>query len=138
MKKTLLFICTHNANRSQLAQGLLQHYYGKHFDVYSAGTAPTRINPLAIQALAKVDIDIRHQQAKSIAELPRQHFDFVVTVCDDAQKSCPHLRAKQANIHHAFPDPSKATGSKEDILRQYCQVGELIKQWLDQFVAAQL
>lgn len=138
MKKSILFICTHNTNRSQMTEGLMRHFYGKYFDVYSAGTTPKQPHPFAIEALRRINIDISQQRSQHIDDFLSQSIDFVITVCDTAKETCPLLPANTSNIHHAFSDPSNSPGNKSDVLDSYCLVRDNIKQWLDQFAGPYL
>src|SRR5438105_13816622 len=89
MKRRILFLCTHKSARSQMAEGLLRHLGGDRFDVYSAGTEATKVRPLAIKAMAELGIDISRQQSKTLDRYLNEPFDRVITVCDDANESCP-------------------------------------------------
>lgn len=88
-KERVLFICTHNSARSQMAEGILKHLYGEKFEVYSAGTQVTSVNPLTIDVLAEVGIDILNYRSKSINEFKKMKFNYVITVCDSAKETCP-------------------------------------------------
>jgi protein-tyrosine-phosphatase len=109
----VLFLCTHNSARSQIAEGLLRANGGDWVEVFSAGTEPGRIHPLAIQAMDQLKINIRGQRSKSVEEYLDQSFDYVITVCDRAKESCPIFPGAPEQIHWSFPDPSEATGSEE-------------------------
>ncbi|MEW5937512.1 MAG: arsenate reductase ArsC [Candidatus Thermoplasmatota archaeon] len=104
MKQRVLFLCTHNSARSQMAEGLLRSIYGDRYEAHSAGTAPTRLNPLTVQVMAEIGIDISEHRSKGIEEFKRDVFDIVVTVCDDARESCPYFPGKRV-IHRGFQDP---------------------------------
>ena len=88
-KEKVLFLCTHNSVRSQMAEGLLRAYYGDKYEVYSAGTHPTFVHPKAIEVMKEINIDISKQYSKSIEDLPEKYFDYVVTVCNHAREACP-------------------------------------------------
>jgi arsenate reductase len=133
MKKRVLFLCTHNSARSQMAEGLLRHLAGDRFDVFSAGTERTRVHPLAIEAMREVRVDISDQRSKTLDELSGQHFDYVITVCDRANESCPIFPGDTERIHWSFDDPSAATGSDEQRLRAFRNVREGIQQRLRTF-----
>lgn len=130
MKNTILFICTHNSARSQLAEGLVNHYFGETWDAKSAGTEATFVKPFAIKAMAAAGIDISHQTSKTVAAFQGQTFDVVVTVCDSAKETCPFFPGKKV-IHQSFIDPSNASGSDEDKLAAFCRTRDEIKSWLD-------
>jgi len=106
MKKRVLFVCTHNSARSQVAEGLLRSRYGNHYDVASAGTEPSSVHPMAVQVMAEIGIDISHQESKPLDTYLGQSFDYVVTVCDQAKASCPFFPGGSEYIHIGFADPS--------------------------------
>ena len=122
----VLFLCTHNSARSQMAEGLLRHLDGERFEVHSAGTEVTLVRPLAIRAMADVGIDISGQHSKTMDEYLGQRFDYVITVCDRANESCPVFPGDPQRIHWSFPDPSTAEGSEEDQLKVYRKVRDEI------------
>jgi arsenate reductase len=113
----VLFVCTHNSARSQMAEGLLRHLGGNAFEVASAGTEPTRLNPFAVQAMAKLHLDIAGARAKHVAEFVGQPWDYVITVCDDARERCPVFPGDTERIHWTYPDPSAVEGT--DAERQH-------------------
>lgn len=127
MKKRILFICTHNSARSQMAEGLLRSLGGNHFEVFSAGTEATQVRPLAIKAMAEIGIDIARQQSKTLERYLSEPFDEVITVCDTAAEACPLFPGTAKMQHWSFPDPSKATGSQEEQLAVYRQVRDDIR-----------
>ncbi len=131
MKRSVLFICTHNSARSQMAEGLLNHFHGERFEGYSAGTEATHVNPCAIRALADIGIDIRGYTSKSIQEFQGETFDIVVTVCDNARESCPFFPGK-AVIHKSFRDPSRSLGGDEKMLQAFREVRDEIRAWIDE------
>jgi arsenate reductase len=118
----VLFLCTHNSARSQMAEGLLRHLGGSRFDAFSAGTEATRIRPLAIEAMAELGVDISHQQSKTLDRYLGEPFDAVITVCDQAAEACPVFPGAQRWLHWSFPDPSKATGTRDEQLAAYRKV----------------
>src|SRR5919197_1969111 len=127
MKKRILFICTHNSARSQMAEGLLRSLGGDHFEVFSTGTEATHVRPLAIKAMAELSIDISNQQSKTLERYLNEPFDEVITVCDTAAEACP-LFPGAAKMHHwSFPDPSQATGSEAEQLAVYRHVRDAIQ-----------
>src|ERR671921_2945799 len=120
MEKTkVLFLCTHNSARSQMAEGLLRHLAGDHFEVYSAGTEATHVRPLAIRAMDEIGIEISGQESKTLARYLREPFDYVITVCDDANEACPLFPGAQSRLHWSFEDPSRAEGSEEERLEVF-------------------
>src|SRR4029450_1738929 len=127
MKKRILFICTHNSARSQMAEGLLRFLGGDQFEAFSAGTEATHVRPLAIKAMAELGIDISNQQSKTLERYLKEPFDEVITVCDTAAEACP-LFPGAAKMHHwSFRDPSKATESQEEQLAVYQHVRDDIR-----------
>jgi len=127
MKKRVLFICTHNSARSQMAEGLLRTLGNEHFEAYSAGTEATHVRPLAIRAMAELDIDISGQQSKTLDRYLHESFFKVITVCDSAAEACPIFPGAHGRLHWSFPDPSKATGSEEEQLAVYRSVRDAIR-----------
>jgi len=130
-KQRVLFLCTHNSARSQMAEGLLRHLAGDRFDAYSAGTEATRVRPLAIRVMAEVGVDIAHQESKTFDRYLGQPFDAVVTVCDQANESCPVFLGARERLHWSFPDPSRATGTEEEQLATYRTVRDAIRARID-------
>jgi arsenate reductase len=118
----VLFLCTHNSARSQMAEGLLRAMGGDKFEAFSAGTEATHVRPLAIKAMAELGVDISGQHSKVLTEYLSQPFDYVITVCDAANESCPIFPGATHRLHWSFPDPSKATGTEEEQLAVYRQV----------------
>jgi arsenate reductase len=133
MKKRVLFLCTHNSARSQMAEGLLRKMAGDQFEVFSAGTEETRVHPLAIEAMHESGIDISNQRSKMLEEFQGQQFDYVITVCDRANESCPIFPGSTERIHWSFDDPSAATGTDEQRLRVFRQIRDAIQGRLRMF-----
>ena len=134
MKKRVLFLCTHNSARSQMAEGLLRKLAGDRFDVFSAGTEKTRLHPLAIEAMDEIGIDMAEQTSKTLDVYERRTFDFVITVCDRANESCPVFPGDTQRIHWSFDDPSAATGTEEERLRVFRRIRDEIQARLRMFV----
>ncbi len=137
MKLRVLILCTANSARSQMAEGLLRELAGDKMDVFSAGTHPSVVNPLAIQAMQERGIDISHHRSKSVNEFLNSPFDFVITVCDNAAERCPIFPGPAKRIHWSFPDPAVAQGSQEQRLQVFRTVrneieGQL-RKWLETF-----
>src|SRR4051812_31005672 len=101
----VLFLCTHNSARSQMAEALLRHLDKRRFETYSAGTEATRVHPLAVRAMADVGIDISNARSKHLNEYIGKDFDYVITVCDAANESCPLFPGDPKRIHWSFQDP---------------------------------
>jgi arsenate reductase (thioredoxin) len=127
MKKRILFICTHNSARSQMAEGLLRALAADQFEAFSAGTEATHVRPLAIKAMAELGIDISRQQSKTLDRYLNEPFDEVITVCDTAAEACPFFPGAAKRHHWSFPDPSKATGSEAEQLAVYRRVRDEIQ-----------
>jgi len=129
MSKNVLFLCTHNSARSQMAEAILNCLYGNRYEAYSAGVTPTKVNPYVIKAMAEIGIDISGNRSKSIEEFSGKSFNYVVTVCDSAREACPFFPGEEV-IHQAFEDPNGFTGSEEEILKDVRRVREEIKDWI--------
>jgi arsenate reductase (thioredoxin) len=127
MKRRVLFICTHNSARSQMAEGLLRHLGNDQFEAFSAGTEATFVRPMAIQVMTELGIDISHQQSKTLDRYLGEPFDDVITVCDTAAEACPAFPDAVRRRHWSFEDPSKATGSESEKLQVYRQVRDEIR-----------
>ncbi len=123
----ILFLCTHNSARSQMAEGLLRHLAGDRFDAYSAGTEATAVRPLAIRSMAELGIDISGQESKTLDRYLGEPFDAVITVCDQANEACPVFLGATERLHWSFPDPSRATGTEEGQLVVYQGVRDAIR-----------
>ena len=131
MKKVLI-LCTGNSCRSQMAEGFLK-YFSPNIQVYSAGTQPEPVNPFAVEVMANIGIDIADFKSNKADEYTDIDFDFVITVCDNANEICPiYPQAKQL-IHHSFIDPADAKGTKEEQLLVYIQVRDKIKDYIKNF-----
>ena len=127
----VLFICTANAARSQMAEGLLRAKYGTRFDVFSAGTHPSRVSTRAIEVMNEIGIDISHHQSKTLDEISGMTFDLAVTLCNNAHCMCPVVTCAKETIHQGFPDPHLTPGSDEDILNGYRDARDMIATWID-------
>jgi arsenate reductase (thioredoxin) len=128
MEKTkVLFLCTHNSARSQMAEGLLRHLAGNRFEVMSAGTEATHVRPLAVRAMDELGIDISKQESKTLDRYLGETFDYVITVCDDANEACPVFPGAKRRLHWSFEDPAQATGSEEERLRVFQSVRDEIR-----------
>ena len=131
-KKKVLFICTHNAARSQMAEGLLRALYGDRYEACSAGTQPSKINPHAVKAMDEIGIDISSHRSKSLEELRGKKIDYVVTVCDQAKEACPFFPGAGTYLHQSFDDPSQFQGTNDEILARVRQVRNEIKNWIEE------
>jgi arsenate reductase len=110
----VLFVCTHNSARSQMAEALLRHLGGGRFEVHSAGTEPSRVSPFAVRAMAKLNLDISGARSKHVAAFVGRDWDYVITVCDDARERCPVFPGDVERIHWSFPDPSAIEGTEAE------------------------
>jgi len=128
--KSVLFICTHNSARSQMAEGLVNSLHSKVLRAKSAGTKPSQVNPLAIRAMAEMDIDISSQRSKSLSEFEGQRFDYVVMACSDAAETCPFFPGGREQIHHSFDDPASVEGTEEEKLRAFRKSRNEINKWM--------
>jgi arsenate reductase len=129
-KKRILFVCTHNSSRSQMAEGLLRALKGDHYDVFSAGTEPTGVHRGAVAAMAEIGIDIRPHRAKGLDAFNGIAFDEIVTVCDHAQESCPVVPGGDSKRHEGFEDPAAAKGSEADAMAAFRRVRDEIRNWI--------
>ena len=125
-KQRVLFLCTHNSARSQMAEGLLRHIAGDQFDVASAGTEETRVHPLATEAMREVGIDLSAHTSKTLDRFLPEHLDYVITVCDRANESCPIFPGNAERMHWSFEDPSGATGSEQERLKTFRRIRDEI------------
>ena len=123
----VLFLCTHNSSRSQMAEGFLRALAAERCEVASAGTEKTSVHPLAIRAMAERDIDISRHTSKLYAELPAARWDYLITVCDDANERCPFVPGAVTRLHWPFEDPSQATGGEEARLAVFRRVRDQIE-----------
>ena len=134
----VLFLCTHNSSRSQMAEGLLRARGGARYQVFSAGTHPRAVHPLAIKSMAELGIDISERashRAKGIEEFADEPpMDLVVTVCDEAAEECPYFPRARRQEHWGFPDPSRATGSEEEQMFVFREVRDGIAARIDAFL----
>jgi len=135
-RQRVLFLCMHNSARSQMAEGLLRHLAGDRFEAYSAGTEATRVRPLAIRAMAELGIDIAGQESTTLDRYVGEPFDAVITVCDQANESCPVFLGATERLHWSFPDPSRATGTEDEQLAVYRTVRDAIHARIAQELVA--
>lgn len=134
MKKNILVLCTGNSCRSQIAEGYLRYFANQKAVIYSAGVETHGVNPKAIATMLEDGIDISNHTSNHIDEYKDVDFDFVITVCDHAQERCPFFATQANRFHYNFPDPAKATGTDEELNKQFAQVRNLIKTYCHQFV----
>jgi arsenate reductase len=131
MKTTVLFICTRNSARSQMAEGLLNAFHGERFEAFSAGTEPATVHPMAVRAMAELGVDISAARSKSVDEFIRRDIDYVVTVCDRAHQTCPFLAGGKHRLHTGFGDPAQAGLEDAALLALFRRARDDIRKWLD-------
>lgn len=126
-KKKVLILCTGNSCRSQMAEGILRHFKGDEFEVFSAGTKPSQVNLTAIQVMKGIGIDISGHRSKHVDELKGHKFDCVITVCDNAKESCPIFPGVQS-MHWSFPDPPQGKNIDENVIQEFRKVRDMIRE----------
>jgi arsenate reductase len=134
----VLFLCTENACRSQMAEGLMNHDLAGKVKAFSAGVRPSRVNPRAIQVMAELGIDISQHRSKSVDDLKGEQFDLVITVCDNAAKQCPMFPGQAEILHVGFPDPATATGTEAEILAVFRAVRDDLRKRLGRLLQEKL
>ena len=134
MKSSVLFLCTGNSCRSQMAEGLLRHLAGTQFEVASAGVEPAGLNPLAVESMAEIGIDISGHYSKKVDEYAGRPFDWVITVCDAAREACPVFPGAVRRLHWSFEDPAAARGSLEERQLVFRRVRDQIAGRIREFV----
>jgi len=133
-KRRVLVLCTGNSARSQMAEGLLRHDAGDRFEVFSAGVDPAvRVRPEAIQVMQELGIDISGHRPKHVNEFAGQHFDYVLTVCDNARETCPIFPSNTVTIHESFKDPAAFHGSEQEQLEVFRKARDRIRRYLRDF-----
>jgi arsenate reductase (thioredoxin) len=130
-KKTVLFICTANAARSQMAEGLLRAKYGERYEVFSAGTRLSHVSPRAIEVMREIGIDISYHHSKTLEEVKNLKFDLAATLCDRARMVCPVIPGAKRTIHRGYPDPHTGPGTDAEILAGYRRVRDDLAEWID-------
>jgi arsenate reductase len=138
MKAKVLFICIHNSARSQMAEAWLNRRCGEFFDVQSAGLEPGSLNPLVIEVMREIGIDISHKKTQAVSDVLKsgETFAYVITVCDETSaEQCPIFPGKTTRLHWAFPDPSALTGSREEKLEQVRKIRDQIRDKIDNWCA---
>lgn len=131
-RKRVLFICTHNAARSHMAEGFLNARDRDRYEAFSAGTEPSHVSPLAVSVMAEAGIDISGHRSKSVDDFVGQELDYVVTVCDHANEACPFFPGGKKRLHHGFQDPSSWRGSEQEKLALFRRVRDEIKAWIEE------
>jgi arsenate reductase (thioredoxin) len=134
-RKRVLILCTGNSARSQMAEGLLRNLAGEGFEVASAGVSPAHVRPEAVAAMREIGIDISHHRSKSVDEFTDQEFDYVITVCDNANEHCPTFLGHAERIHWSFDDPAAAEGDEHTRLAAFRRVRDEILHQLRLFLS---
>lgn len=134
-KPRVLFLCTGNSARSQMAEGWLRHLAAARYDTVSGGTKPAGLNPLAVEAMREAGIDIASHKSKSVDIFIGQEFAAVITVCDAAAESCPVFPGTGRRLHWSLPDPAAATGSHDEKLQAFREVRDELQQRIREFLA---
>ena len=132
-KAKVLFLCSHNAARSQIAEGYLRAKYGKQFEAFSAGSHPSIISKYAIQVMAEIGIDISSQKSKTLMEFYGQEMDIVVAMCDEAKAVCPVFPWAKGTVHKNFPDPHDIGNSDAERLNGFRKIRDAIITWIDDY-----
>ncbi|MHA1131574.1 MAG: arsenate reductase ArsC [Candidatus Helarchaeota archaeon] len=134
-KKIVLFLCTGNSCRSQMAEGLLRNFGGDTYDVYSAGSEPAvQVNPLAIEIMKEIGLNISDKYPKHIKKFLNHDFDYVITLCDNARKACPIFPKKTVNIHWNIEDPADAVGIREEQLKVFRKIRDILYERISEFI----
>ncbi|MCW5849445.1 MAG: arsenate reductase ArsC [Anaerolineae bacterium] len=133
----VLILCTGNSARSQMAEALLRARSGNRFEVYSAGVAPKGVHPLAVQVMAEMGIDISQARSKGVEEFLGQPMDYVITVCDNANETCPVFPGAVTRLHYSFEDPAAVTGDEAARLAVFRRVRDELDEWLQDFASHQ-
>jgi arsenate reductase len=134
-KGRVLFLCTGNSCRSQMAEGWLRHLAGDRFEVASAGTRPAGLHPDAVLVMREAGVDIAGHRSKNVSEFLQQPFEFVITVCDSAKEACPYFPGKVQRLHWSFPDPAASSGTYEERLAVFRQVRDQIANRIRDFIS---
>ena len=135
--KRVLFVCTRNSARSQMAEALVHHDLAGKFEAFSAGTEPSIVQPTAVAVMQELGIDIAAARSKGLDEFAGQQFDYVITLCSQADETCPVFFGGTQKIHIGFPDPAEATGSDQEKLIAFRRVRDQIRDRVVGFLAGQ-
>jgi arsenate reductase (thioredoxin) len=130
-KKKVIFICTHNSIRSQMAQAILNYFCGDRYEAFSAGSDPAGVNPITVSVLQEIGIDSSGHYSKGLDLYGNDKFDYVVTVCDRAKESCPYFPNGVKKLHKSFSDPSLLPGSPESIVAEFRKSRDEIRNWIE-------
>jgi len=133
--KRVLFLCTHNSARSQMAEALLRRLGGERFEAQSAGTRPSGLHPLALAVMREIGVDVSGQQSKDVGEYTQVAFDYVITVCDQAREECPIFPAAGQQLHWSIPDPAEADGDEATRLAAFRRARDDLEARIREFIA---
>jgi len=136
--KDILVLCTGNSCRSQMAEGYLRHFAQHKANIYSAGIETHGVNPLTIKVMAEDGIDISGHTSNNVNEYADVDFDLILTVCSNAEENCPYFPSKALKFHYNFPDPSKSTGTEEEVLKEFREIRDQIKAYCERFLRVHL
>ncbi len=132
MKERVLFLCTQNSSRSQMAEGLLRNFYGDRYEVFSAGTEPLGVNSNSIEVMKEIGIDISNHYSKNVKDFIDKNFDYVITVCGGAEETCPFFPGGKKQLHKDFEDPSSFSGDKKEVLAKFRKIRDELKKWIEE------
>ncbi|MEW6009390.1 MAG: arsenate reductase ArsC [Candidatus Omnitrophota bacterium] len=136
-KKRVLFLCTGNSARSQMAEGFLKALAGEKFEVFSAGVMPIKVSPLAIKVMQEVGVDISKEYSKSVTKFSNQKFDYVITLCDSAKQTCPVFGGQYKNMHWSIEDPNQAFGTQGEQLDFFRKIRDEIRAYIVKFIGSE-
>ena len=134
-KQKVLFVCTGNSCRSQMAEGMLRHYGKDKFEVFSAGLEPSYVHPLANKTMSESGIDITNQHSQTVNEFLGEDFSYVITVCDSAKELCPVFPGKYKAIHWGIEDPASAEGTETERMKDFRRVRQNILERINHFIS---
>jgi len=137
-KQRVLFLCTGNSCRSQMADGIINHDFADQIEAFSAGTEPHGLNPKAVEVMGEIGIDISNNSSDHLSQYEGQSFDYVITLCGDANEKCPLFFGGVKRLHMGFDDPPKATGTEEEVMDVYRRVRDEIREQLGEFFCKEL
>ena len=129
-QKTVLFLCTGNSARSQMAEGLMRNFRGDEFEVFSAGVEPKGVHAKAVEAMREIGVDISWQQSKHVDDLQVKEFDYIITLCDHAAQNCPIFPGRGERMHHGFSDPAAVQGSDHEVPEAFRKVRDELKLFI--------
>ena len=136
-KRTILFMCTHNSSRSQMAEGLVNHFHRGRWEASSAGTSATKLNPYTIKVMKEIGIDISGQASKDANKMFGKHFDIVATLCSEAEDECPFFIEGDEYVHKSFDDPTETKGNEEELLRVFRKTRDDLRAWIEEMLRNQ-